>query len=267
MGQQTRRDSPWQVLLGVAVVLLALPLLFRMDPAHFTPFLKESTWRFLALGMAATLLVSAIALVASVPLALAWALARRDGPRWLRWPTIGLVEGLRAVPLLGIMYLLFFRLSAAGEATGWTWLALPAVAVCTALWLYTGAVNAETLRAAMQSLPAGQWEAARAIGLSYPQAMRRIILPQATRTALPALAAQSTTLVKDSSLGFIIGFLELYKRGVILYQGNHNPLETIYVVVVLYFVVNFTLGRIVDRLGERVSGKGPLVQGERSRAT
>jgi His/Glu/Gln/Arg/opine family amino acid ABC transporter permease subunit len=242
------------VLIGSLVVLALLPLFFRMRPEAFEAFTRASTWRFLAYGLALTLAVSAVALVLSLPAAVLLALARRDGPRWLRLPAIGLIEGVRAVPLLGLMFLIFLRFNAAAAAGRIDWLGVPAVAVTAALWLYTSAVNAETLRAALAALPQGQWEASRALGLSYGQAMRRVLLPQAVRVALPTLAAQFTTLVKDSSLGAAAtgGFLELYRRGVILYQDprNGNPLEMLYVVSLIYFVVNYSLGRLVDRLGE-----------------
>ncbi len=82
--------------------------------------------------------------------------------------------------------------------------------------------------------------------------MRLVILPQAFRRALPPLVAQFATLVKDTSLGAIIGFIELYRRGVILFQGERNPMETLYVISVIYFLVNYTLGRLAGTLERRL---------------
>ncbi|SNB61891.1 amino acid ABC transporter permease [Thermoflexus hugenholtzii] len=245
-------ERPWQTLAGVGIVLALIPLAFRMEPARFAPFLEGSTWRFLALGLLLTLEASAIAILASIPLALFFALARLSGPFWLRYPVIALVEGIRALPLLGLMFYLFLRLSALGRQLGMEALTRPDAAVIAALWLYTGAVNGEALRAAILSLPRGQWEAARSLGLTYGQAMRLVILPQAFRRALPPLVAQFATLVKDTSLGAIIGFIELYRRGVILFQGERNPMETLYVISVIYFLVNYTLGRLAGTLERRL---------------
>ncbi|MER3468951.1 MAG: glutamine ABC transporter permease [Thermoflexus sp.] len=246
------RERPWQTLAGVLMVLILIPLAFRMQPARFEPFLNLSTWRFLGLGLLLTLEASAIAILASIPLTLFFAMARHSGPFWLRYPVIALVEGIRALPLLGLMFYLFLRLSALGRQLGIDALTRPDAAVIAALWLYTGAVNGEALRAAILSLPRGQWEAARSLGLTYFQAMRLVILPQAFRRALPPLVAQFATLVKDTSLGAIIGFIELYRRGVILFQGERNPLETLYVVSAIYFGVNYALGRLAAFLEQRL---------------
>ena len=246
------QERPWQTLVGVGIVLLLLPLAFHMKAARFAPFLELSTWRFLFLGLLLTLEASVIAILGSIPLALFFALARHSGPFWLRYPVIVLVEGIRALPLLGLMFYLFLRLSALGRALGLAAVTRPDAAVIVALWLYTGAVNGEALRAAILSLPRGQWEAARSLGLTYGQAMLLVILPQAFRRALPPLVAQFATLVKDTSLGAIIGFIELYRRGVIIFQGERNPMETLYVVSVIYFFINYALGRLVDILERRL---------------
>ena len=246
------QERPWQTLAGVGIVLLLLPLAFKMKPVRFMPFLEVATWRFLGLGLLLTLEASIIAILASIPLALFFALARHSGPSWLRYPVIALVEGIRALPLLGLMFYLFLRLSALGRDMGLEVLTRPDAAVIVALWLYTGAVNGEALRAAILSLPKGQWEAARSLGLTYGQAMRLVILPQAFRRALPPLVAQFATLVKDTSLGAIIGFIELYRRGVIIFQGERNPMETLYVVSVIYFLINYALGRLADMLERRL---------------
>ncbi|WP_376793201.1 amino acid ABC transporter permease [Thermoflexus sp.] len=246
------QERPWQTFLGVVMVLILIPLAFRMEPARFVPFTWASTWRFLVLGLVLTLEASVIAILASIPLALFFALARHSGPSWLRYPVIAIVEGIRALPLLGLMFYLFLRLSTLGRQMGIDALTRPDAAVIAALWLYTGAVNGEALRAAILSLPRGQWEAARSLGLTYGQAMRLVILPQAFRRALPPLVAQFATLVKDTSLGAIIGFIELYRRGVILFQGERNPMETLYVVSIIYFLVNYILGRIAAMLEYRL---------------
>ncbi|MCS6963758.1 amino acid ABC transporter permease [Thermoflexus sp.] len=246
------QERPWQTFLGVVMVLILIPLAFRMEPTRFEPFARLSTWRFLALGLLLTLEASAIAILASIPLAVFFALARHSGPLWLRYPVIAIVEGIRALPLLGLMFYLFLRLSALGRQMGIDALTQPDAAVIAALWLYTGAVNGEALRAAILSLPRGQWEAARSLGLTYGQAMRLVILPQAFRRALPPLIAQFATLVKDTSLGAIIGFIELYRRGVILFQGERNPMETLYVVSIIYFLVNYALGRLAGMLEQRL---------------
>jgi ABC-type amino acid transport system permease subunit len=122
------------------------------------------------------------------------------------------------------------------------------VPVVTALTLYTTAVNGETIRSGILSLDKGQTEAARALGLSYAQQLRFVILPQAFRRVLPPLIAQFATLVKDTSLGYIVTLLELTRRGEIIYQGPFNPLETIYIVAIIYFFINYLLGQLAHAI-------------------
>ncbi len=275
-----------QALLGALILIALLPFLFGMIPikglltllpvawwpalgltvenaeslqiaiANWKPFLEFGTWRFLALGLAMTVAVSLISIVLSLPLATLAALARLSSRTYVRWPTIAGIEIIRAFPVLILIFYVFTQFSRVAEVTGSSLLKSNNVtlAVIIALTLYTTVVNAETIRAGILSLDKGQTEAARSLGLSYAQALRLVILPQTFRRILPPLIAQFVTLVKDTSLGAIIGLLELYHRGQILYQYYRNPLETLWVVAVIYFFVNYALGQSAQRIERRFSG-------------
>ena len=275
-----------QALLGALILIALLPFLFGMIPikglltllpvawwpalgltvenaeslqiavANWKPFLEFGTWRFLALGLAMTVAVSLISIVLSLPLATLAALARLSSRTYVRWPTIAGIEIIRAFPVLILIFYVFTQFSRVAEVTGSSLLKSNNVtlAVIIALTLYTTVVNAETIRAGILSLEKGQTEAARSLGLSYAQALRLVILPQTFRRILPPLIAQFVTLVKDTSLGAIIGLLELYHRGQILYQYYRNPLETLWVVAVIYFFVNYALGQSAQRIERRFSG-------------
>ncbi|HYF63155.1 MAG TPA: amino acid ABC transporter permease, partial [Herpetosiphonaceae bacterium] len=130
------------------------------------------------------------------------------------------------------------------------------MAVVVALTLYTAAVNAELLRSGILSLDSGQTEAARSLGLDYWQTMRHIVLPQAYRRTLAPLIAQFTILVKDTSLGTIIGFIELLRRARIIFQQQGNPMEALYLAALIYFVINYALGLSAKLVRER----GPSVE-------
>ena len=275
-----------QALLGALILIALLPFLFGMIPikglltllpvawwpalgltvenaealqiavANWKPFLEWGTWRFLALGLAMTVIVSLVSIVLSLPLATLAALARLSSRSYVRWPTIAGIEIIRAFPVLILIFYVFTQFSRVAEVTGSSLLKSNNVtlAVIIALTLYTTVVNAETIRAGILSLDKGQTEAARSLGLSYAQALRLVILPQTFRRILPPLIAQFVTLVKDTSLGAIIGLLELYHRGQILYQYYRNPLETLWVVSVIYFFVNYALGQSAQRIERRFSG-------------
>ena len=281
-----RMSEDRQALLGALILIALLPFLFGMIPikgllallpaawwpalgvtvenaeslqiavANWQPFLEWGTWRFLALGLAMTVAVSLVSIVLSLPLATLAALARLSSRSYVRWPTIAGIEIIRAFPVLILIFYVFTQFSRVAEVTGSSLLKSNNVtlAVIIALTLYTTVVNAETIRAGILSLDKGQTEAARSLGLSYAQALRLVLLPQTFRRILPPLIAQFVTLVKDTSLGAIIGLLELYHRGQILYQYYRNPLETLWVISVIYFFVNSALGQTAQRIERRFSG-------------
>lgn len=229
-----------RALLGVMLVLAIMPLAFRMDPRDFAVFLDLRIWRFLGLGVLLVIFVSAVAILLSLPLAVGFALGRLSSKVWVRWPSISYVESIRALPLLLVIFYLFLRMPPQLPHV----LNREVVAVIAALTIYTAAVNAELIRAGILSLERGQSEAARSLGMSYWQSMRHVILPQTFQRVLPPLIAQFTTLLKDTSLGSIIGMVELLQRGKIVFQGYRNPMETLYVVAIIYFALNFILEQV-----------------------
>ncbi len=232
-----RLSSRQQSLLGVAIILVLLPLVFRMDRDKFAPFTELAIWRFLAEGVVLVLLVSTAAILLSLPLAVGLALGRLSTRAGIRLPCIGFIEAIRAIPLLLLIFYIFLSMPRDVQ----TFIGRETLALTLALMVYTAAINAETLRAGILALDRGQMEAARSVGLTHWAALRYIVLPQAFRNTLPPLLAQFTTLVKDTSLGLVISMVELLQRGVIIYQGFRNPMETLYVVGLLYFAVNFIL--------------------------
>ncbi|HEY1011869.1 MAG TPA: amino acid ABC transporter permease [Herpetosiphonaceae bacterium] len=242
-------------LAGALLLVALLPLIFGMEWANFKPLLRPASLRFLALGMLATVLVSLAAIIASLPAATLLALGRLSPRRWIKWPCVAVIEVVRALPLLLLIFYINLRfpglkvfegafpdtdfLSLLGAAV----LSQAGLAVAVALTIYTAAVNAELLRSGIVSLDRGQAEAARSLGLSYAQTMRLVILPQAYRRILAPLIAQFTILLKDTSLGAVIGFLELQRRAQILYQRDFNPMEALYAIALIYFVLNYLLGQ------------------------
>ena len=120
--------------------------------------------------------------------------------------------------------------------------------VAVALAIFTGAYTAEIVRAGIQSVHRGQMEAARSLGLTYPQAMRKVILPQAFRRILPPLAGQFISLVKDSSLLGVISIRELTKASREVVSSSLQPFEIWIVCAILYLVLTFTLSMFVQYL-------------------
>lgn len=242
--------------VGALIFALLLPFVFRMDWADFGPIFQPLSLRFLGFGVLATVFVSLVAILVSLPMATGLALGRLSSLPLVRWPCIAFIEVVRSLPLILLIFYINLRFPGLDMFQGVTSgggdnfvgieiqriLSRPALTMIVALTLYTAAVNAELLRSGILSLERGQNEAARSLGLTYWQTMRLVILPQAFSRILAPLIAQFTILVKDTSLGAIIGFIELQRRGVILFQRDFNPMEALYVVALIYFVLNYILG-------------------------
>jgi putative glutamine transport system permease protein len=211
------------------------------EPRRWSAFLEPEIWRFLWSGLLITLSMAAIAIAGSLVLGLLLATLRLSRHAALRYPAAALIEGVRALPVLLFIFFTFF--AAARARLGLS----PFGAGALALTLYTAAVNAEIMRAGITSIERGQVEAARSLGLSYAQTMRFVVLPQALRRMVPPQVGQLITLLKDTSLAAVIGVTELTRRGQIIFQSEFNPLQSLFVVACIYFVVNYSLSLLSRR--------------------
>jgi polar amino acid transport system permease protein len=158
-------------------------------------------------GMINTAKVALLAAAFSFAVGLIGGLCRVSSQPWLRIPALVYVTLMRAVPVLVTLLFLYYGLPSAG-------ILLDALTVgVLALGLTSGAYTSEILRAGIQSIDRGQMRAARALGMSYPLAMRRIVLPQALRRVLPPLTSELITLVKNTALVSTIAISELLRAG------------------------------------------------------
>jgi polar amino acid transport system permease protein len=198
-------------------------------------------------GLALTLLLGAAALALAWPLGVVLGLARTSSHRALRWPVTALVYIVRGTPLLMVIFWAYFFLPAVtGQQTS------QFTTMLAALVVFNGAYLAEIVRAGIQGIPRGQSECARALGLTYWQSMRAVILPQALRNMLPSLVAQFVTTLKETSLGYIIGLSEVsFIAGQINAQVLTQPVAVYTILALTYFVLCFGLSRIVRVLEKR----------------
>jgi glutamate transport system permease protein len=207
----------------------------------------EDVWRsMLVTGLGATLRAAAVSAVIAAVVGLVLAIARMATVRWVRWPTTAVIEFFRGLP---VVLLMFFGVIALG---------LPIFSgVVFGLVIYNSAIIAEILRAGIVSLPKGQSEAAYAIGLSRTQTLLTILLPQAVRRMLPSLVSQLVVLLKDTSLGFIIGYAELLQglRNNTQFFGQRYWFQFFVVGAAIYIAVNFTLSRLAVWLERRGTSK------------
>ncbi|HYQ76169.1 amino acid ABC transporter permease [Cellulomonas sp.] len=211
----------------------------------------EAVWTSMVVrGLGATLRAAVVAAPLALVLGLLLAMWRTTRIAWLRAPATVVIELFRGLPVLLMM--LFGLL-------GFGWDAFAAVVF--GLTVYNMAIIAEILRAGLASLPKGQTEAAYAIGLSRWQTLLLVQLPQAVRTMLPSLIAQLVVLLKDSSLGFIVGYPELLKamQNNAQYFGQKYYVALFVVGAGIYLIVNISLTRLAvwlqRRGGSKTSGK------------
>lgn len=243
------------VLLGLAARRLAANEQFeyeKYEPFFTEPQLYERLWE----GLQNTLTAAGYAIVLAGVLGVLLAFGRLSRQPLIRLPAIAIIEFFRGVPLLLLIFALFLAFPIVVGTD------LPALwALVLALTLYNGSVIAEIIRAGVLSIPKGQTEAAYALGLSRGQTLRMVLLPQAVRVMLPALISQLVVLLKDTSLGFVIGFSELLRTGGQLVQALDNPLQIYLAVALVYIVINSLLSGLasyVEGRQRRTSGRTPV---------
>ena len=201
--------------------------------------------RFLAGGLGMTLAIAGLSIAISFVLGLALALARLSRIAAVRVPATAYIEGMRALPVLLVIFFTYFALPQIGLRLS------PFAAGVVAMSAFTASLVAEIVRAGIQSVPVGLVEAAHGQGLTRAQTMRLVVLPIALRRMVPALVSQFITLIKDTSLTAVIGILELVRRGEIIYSGPpFQPIPVIVLIALMYFAVNYALSVGSRRLEE-----------------
>jgi polar amino acid transport system substrate-binding protein len=197
-------------------------------------------------GALVTLLISASSFALASPLGMALATLRLYTGRAGQVLSGAYVELFRGTPLLLQLYVLYFGLADVVRLS-------PLTAAVLGLALNYGAYEAEVYRGALQSVPHGQTEAARALGLSRWQALRYVVFPQALRTALPAVTNDFVALLKDSSLISVITVVELTKRMTIVAVELRDWVTPGLMCAGLYFVMSFPLARWARRIEQSLS--------------
>lgn len=184
-----------------------------------------------------TLAISAVSIVGGTALGAAAGLCRVQPWRPLRIAGGLYVEGLRNVPLMLVLYLLYFGVGAFLPISSFA-------AAVIGLSVFEGAYIAEIVRAGVESIERGQMEAARSLGMTWGQSMRHVILPQAARRSLPPLTGQFTALVKDSSLASLVSYEELMLVGRQINSRIFSPFEVFLTIGAVYFVICLLLSML-----------------------
>lgn len=187
-------------------------------------------------GAAGTLRIFAICLVLGLSLGLVVGLARYSTRRVFFIPASVFMEFFRNTPVLvQILWFYFaFPMLVPFEIS-------PLMAAALGISLNSAAFSAEIYRGGIQSIERGQWEGARALGMTGVQAMRRIVLPQAVRRMLPALTNRGIEIFKMSTLASAVAYVELLQQGKLIASINYNPIEAYTVIALIFFVLLYPM--------------------------
>lgn len=207
--------------------------------------LFQNNFPTLMQGFGYTLLSSVIALVGSLILGTVFAVMQVMTQAWVRRIGNIYVQVFRNIPLLVITFFFFLVVSQYVKMSGF-------VSGTVALMLYTSAFIAETVRAGILAVNGGQMEGARANGLSFAQAMRHIVLPQAFRVALPSLGNQFINLVKNSSILAFVGGLDLMYQGNMIAANTFETFGTYIIVGILYLIITLPLSYYMQHLERKL---------------
>ncbi len=203
-------------------------------------------------GAAVTVALTLVSFALAVLLGLIVAICRMYGPGPVRWLAVGYVEFFRGIPVLLLLYFIYYGLPAIVPGLKLD----PFLAAVIGFGLNYGAYEAEIYRAGISSIPIGQWEAAASLGMSAPLTFRRIILPQAIRVILPPMTSDLVALFKDTSVVSIIAVVELSKEYQILTKSGGGYLQIGLATAALYLVMSVPLGYLSRYLEARWGSKG-----------
>lgn len=221
----------------------------QWDGAIWAPFLRPATWTtFIIPGLIGTLRAAAIAAVFALAFGVVFGLGRLSDHRWVRVACGAVVETFRSIPLLLLIFFIFYLAPTVLGGGDYT-----LIAVVAGLSLYNGSVLAEIVRAGVRAVPGGQSEAAYALGLRKAGVLRLILLPQAITAMMPAIVSQLVVLLKDTALGYIIAYVDLLNTGFkiipAVFFGSLIPAAI--VIAIIYIGINLALSALANWLERR----------------
>lgn len=240
------------VIVSLALIALLVSVLWalgnkgQLDGDKWNIFTKGSSWTtYIIPGLWATVKAAVLSIILALIVGAVLGIGRLSTHRSIRWICSIIVEVFRSIPVLVLM---LFAYTIFGEWGLFPSTQLGFAAVVFGLTMYNGSVIAETLRSGIESLPKGQSEAAYALGLSWGQTMRKILLPQAVAAMMPAIISQMVIALKDSALGYMIGFVEVVRSGRQLGEYYGSMLPSLLVVAAIMIIINFGLTKLAERI-------------------
>jgi glutamate/aspartate transport system permease protein len=217
----------------------------RLDFAFFNWQLVQS---FILKGLAFSVELTIIAMLGGIALGTVLALMRLSGRPWFVTPAAVYVNTLRSIPLVMVILWFFLLIPLLiGRPLG------TEISAIITFTVFEAAYYSEIMRAGIQSVPNGQVGAAYAVGMTYGQCMKLIVLPQAFRNMLPVLLTQTIILFQDTSLVYAIGAYDLLKGFEVAGKNYNRPIETYLIAAIVYFIICFSLSMLVRQLQKKIA--------------
>lgn len=211
----------------------------------FNPEIAARAFPILLRGLGMTLVLGVTAIVFGTLLGLLIALVRLYAPRPLRLLAAGYTDVMRALPVLVVLILIYYALPFAGIVFS------SFTAAAVALSLVLGAYSAEVMRAGIQSVPQGQFEAASSLGLGFYRSLQKVVLPQAIRLVIPPQASNCVSIIKDTSLASVVAMSDLLKQATDSQALFANP-TPLMVAALIYLAILWPLIRLTGWLEHRL---------------
>jgi polar amino acid transport system permease protein len=237
--------DPWWALVALVVILIVVLITTRSDPfLNILLFVRDGIWITIFITISAFVLILIVGLIG--------ALGRLSRNPIIYGISTLYVELIRGIPLLVQLIWWYFAFPVVLQSIG-RWLNIAALADYRANAIFTaviglvvcyGAYMTEIYRAGIQSISKGQMEAARSLGMTYAQAMRHVILPQAMRVVLPPVCNEFIALLKDSSLVSVVAVADLTRRGREFMSVHFNPIEVWTMIALIYLIMTLLSGRL-----------------------
>jgi len=246
-----RQDPWWWLVVAVAALIALLVILWPVPFREIVIFARD--------GILVTMVVTVASYFLIVIVGLLGGLGRISKNKLVFGIASLYVEVVRGIPLLVQLIGWYFASPVIIQKLG-LWLNLqplveyranPIITAIVAITVCYGAYMSEIVRSGIQSVPKGQMEAARSLGMSYFQAMRHVVLPQAFRVILPPMGNEFISLLKDSSLVSVVAVADLTRRGREFMSAHFNPIETWLMVALLYLVMTIVAARVVSYIERR----------------
>ncbi|WP_349827224.1 amino acid ABC transporter permease [Brevibacterium litoralis] len=248
-GPRTLRTIRTLTVLGIVLVLGIIAFVIyrfqvtgQLEADKWTPFLYVDIQMALLEGILATIRVAAVSAVLTLAIGLTFGLLQLSPNRWIAIPAKVVMETFRGVPVLLLIFIMFY-LGQGALSSFWS--------VCLGVAAYNGMVVAEIVRAGILSVPKGQSEAGLSVGLTRAQVMRTIQLPQALRAMTPTLVSQMVVMLKDSALGYMVNYTDLLYVVNNIGRDFNNLLPTFMVGSVVYVCLNLGISGIAKLLERR----------------